>query len=204
MKTNRRMADLLAGSAGAAPIELPGKLHTLVNLGFKEVDGCVFFRDFFRHDRADGLPLHQDATGYECAVNGFHLEDYLERDAAPEPVTLAATALACARFLAARLEHFSTDPFRIIASVANGASVLRFHKLREGERWLRDDLEGYREEAVLVLDSRVSAGDASAQRRGRGPMREEHAPTRFERLKAVRSGHPPSAKSPPGKLGPRP
>jgi hypothetical protein len=154
VKTNRRMADLLAGSAGAAQIELPWRFRSLVNLGFKDVEGCVFFRDLFRYTRADGLPLYHDATGYECAINRIRLKDYLERDAAQEPVALAATVLVCARFLATRLEHFSTDTFRIIASVQDRTSMLRFHKLREGERWLRDDLEGYQEEALLVLDSR--------------------------------------------------
>ena len=156
MQTNRRMADLLAGSTGAG-IEVPWRFHTLVTLGFKDVEGCVFFRDLFRHDRADGLPLYHDATGYECAVNRIRLEDWLDRDAAREPVALAATVHGCARFLAAGLDRFSTDAFRIIASVQDRTSMLRFHKLREGERWLRDDLEGYKEEALLVLDARGSA-----------------------------------------------
>lgn len=152
MKTNRNMADLLA--VKATPGEISTDFRMLVFGGFKEVEGHVFFRRLFPHDHAEGLPLHHDSTGYECAVNSIRLEDYLERDTSREPAILAATALKYAQFLAERLREVSSDTFRIIASVSGKRAKMRFHKMRNGESWLTDDLEAYRDEAILVLDSR--------------------------------------------------
>jgi hypothetical protein len=32
------------------------------------------------------------------------------------------------------------------------ACTVRFHKVRAGQVWLKDDLESYKEEAILVMD----------------------------------------------------
>jgi hypothetical protein len=49
------------------------------------------------------------------------------------------------------LRRFSADPFRIIFSVDGRNCVMRFHKVRDGESWLHDDLEGY-QEAVAAYE----------------------------------------------------
>ena len=42
--------------------------------------------------------------------------------------------------------------FRIIVSFADGEAVVRFHKLRQNEEWIRvSNLDGYLEEAVAVI-----------------------------------------------------
>jgi len=119
----------------------------LVAGGFRDVQGCVFFRELFHHDALTALAMHHDMTGYECAVNAIHLEDYLEKGMARESPALAVTAAKSADWLAERLRKFSTDPFQIIVSVKAGNCTMRFHKVRDRESWLADDLEGY-EEAV--------------------------------------------------------
>jgi hypothetical protein len=95
--------------------------------------------------------MHHDMTGYECAVNAIHLEDYLEKGMAREPPALAATAMKCVDWLAERLRKFDAGPFRIIVSIDRRNCTLRFHKVRDDESWLVDDLEGY-EEAVAASD----------------------------------------------------
>ena len=34
---------------------------------------------------------------------------------------------------------------------------MRFHKIRAGQRWLADDLDGYVDEAVLVVEAGAEA-----------------------------------------------
>jgi hypothetical protein len=51
VKINRAMSELLAQTEGAAEIALPPKFRMLVAGGFKDVDGCVFFRELFPPDR---------------------------------------------------------------------------------------------------------------------------------------------------------
>jgi hypothetical protein len=48
-------------------------------------------------------------------------------------------------------------PFKVIvAATAHGCGV-RFHLMRPGEEWLASDLDGYKDEAILVLESRSVA-----------------------------------------------
>jgi hypothetical protein len=135
-------------------IEVPIEYRTFVAGGFKDVEGCLFFREFALGQRtAAALPHFGDATGYEASVNGHHLKYYLPPDAPRDTVTLAHVTLACARFLARRLRSASNEPCRVIVTVSANDATIRFHKLREDEpTWLSSNLEGY-EEAVGYLDT---------------------------------------------------
>lgn len=93
-----------------------------------------------------------DLTGSEASTNSFHIEDYMPREADRDPAALARVAVSCARFLAWRLRAFSDATYRVIMSVRDRTSTLRFHTLRDGESWLTSDLDGY-DEAVGYLDS---------------------------------------------------
>ncbi len=143
------MAELLALGSSLTELEVPSPFQMLVAGGFKDEDGCLFLRELFHHDRLTALAMHHDKTGYECAVNAIHLEDYLEKGMAREAPALAATAQKCVPWLAERLRRFSKVPFRVIVTVAGRHCTLRFHQIREDEQWLADDLEAY-EEAVFT------------------------------------------------------
>ena len=153
MTMNQHMRELLARGADLTEIYIPSPFQLLVAGGFKDVQGCVFFRELFHHDALTALASHYDMTGYECAVNAIHLEDYLEKGMARETPALAVTATKCVEWLAERLRRFSAEPFRIIVSVEGRNCTTRFHKMRDGESWLADDLEGY-DESVAFYDVR--------------------------------------------------
>ena len=142
VKTNKHMRELLEQGAALTEISVPSPFQMLIGGGFTAAHGCVFLRRLFHHGSRGGEPRH-DLTGEECSVNSFHLEDYLEVDMSREAPALAATAVRCVDWLAERLRRFSADSFRIIVSVDGRNSTMRFHKVRDGESWLHDDLEGY-------------------------------------------------------------
>ena len=150
MNANKHMRELLERGAALTEIYVPSPFQILVGGGFTEIQGCVFLRSLFPYDTLMALPRN-DLTGNESSVNSFHLEDYLEKGMSREAPALAVTAVKCVDWLAERLRRFSADPFRIIFSVGGRNCVMRFHKVREGESWLDDDLEGY-QEAVAVYD----------------------------------------------------
>jgi hypothetical protein len=132
---------------------VPPRFRRLVADGVTQVAGHLRWQaSASDREAVDVTPFH-DSTGFECAVTSLHVEDYL--DPQPGGYVLAPIALACARSLASQLRQSVVDPCRIIVNVrpADGTSTLRFHKIRVGESWLADDLEGYRDEAVLVLDT---------------------------------------------------
>lgn len=145
------MEELLARVTGRRE-GAPADFRSLLDAGFREVDGCVFLRELFKADDASALPSFRDATGFEASINKVHLESFLDRDVAHDPPSLAEIAHASSRELSARLQLFSQTPFRVIATVQGKHCTIRFHKLRTGESWLVDDLEAYTE-AVLVMDT---------------------------------------------------
>ena len=157
MIANTAMRSLLRGNTGSAEVDVPMQFRLLVAGGLKTVEGCHFLRVLFDHDHATAQGWYGDATGYECAVNSVHIEDYLAPGAAREPVALALTGVVCARFLADTLREFGStlaEPtsFRVIVTVDGRSSTIRFHAIRENESWLTDNLDGY-EQAVLVHDT---------------------------------------------------
>jgi len=157
MSSNRTMSELLAGNPGAAEVDVPSQFRLLVAGGVKQVEGCFFLRSLFNYDYATALAQFKDETGYECAVNSVHIEDYLARGSAREPVALALTGRACAHFLAAELRLFGSElpepmRFRVIVSVDGTSSTIRFHAIRPEQSWLVNNLDAYGE-GVLVMDS---------------------------------------------------
>ncbi len=164
MIANTAMRRLLSGNPGAAEVSVPSQFRLLLAGGIKPVEGCHFLRDFFLgHNYATALPHYGDATGYECAVNSLHIEDYLAAGAAREPVALALTGRECALFLAAKLREYGAtlaEPtsFRIIVTVDGRSSTIRFHAIREGESWLAEDLEADKS-PVFVHDTSDASGE---------------------------------------------
>lgn len=153
LETNAPMAALLAAPAGADGLSVPSPFQLLVFGGFRDVDGCVFFRELFRHHNVTecALATFQDRTGLECYVNKIHLEDFLEEGTTLDGPSLARLAVRCSRLLASHpRKKFPGRPFRIIVSVDGRVCTLRFHKIRPGELWLQD--LHLVEEALLVVD----------------------------------------------------
>jgi hypothetical protein len=152
MQMNAPMRALVAQRDSLTEIMVPSPFRLLVFGGFKDVDGCVFFRELFHEDTLGAMWIHRDRTGYESSVNAIHLTDYFEKGMSRESPALAATALACTELLANQLrKHRAGEPFRIIATVDNRHCTMRFHKLREDESWLSDDLESY-QDPIFVED----------------------------------------------------
>ena len=45
--------------------------------------------------------------------------------------------------------------FKIIMSIDDSYVSISFHMVREGESWLMDDLEEYKQEAILVMEKKA-------------------------------------------------
>jgi hypothetical protein len=88
-----------------------------------------------------------DRTGYECFVNHVHIDDYVS-DASPP--ALAALGVAFAERLCDALTAHG-GKFAVIVSSDDTSCSVRFHRLRDGEQRVADNLESYRDEGVLVI-----------------------------------------------------
>ena len=156
MKTNPKMEALLDEIRDDHlddPKALPQKLERLLNEGFTEEDDCVFFAQIKREAQVQKLDF-PDRTAYECFVNHLHVEDYLENGGLP-PLELLGRGIAFASELADRLHRLhGSRHFRVIVASDGGATcTVRFHTIRREEQWAGKDLNGFKEEAVAVLET---------------------------------------------------
>jgi hypothetical protein len=147
---NRAMRRLLSAPEDdlGAP-EMPPWLRELLSSGLIERDNALALRgaDTARHPDRDSFP---NVTGYEAFVNHFHV------DGIADGFDDLRVAWAAAEIRTQLQEIASAQPVRIIVSRNLSGqpicSTVRFHRVRSGERWLTDDLEGYGNEAVGFLD----------------------------------------------------
>ena len=154
VRFNQSMLALLGGDPEYFEMpthELPPMLLDRARTRLTEVNGCLV--------PASNLAVTwvDDETGTECFWTKFHLNDFIPEDSAEE---LARTALEFvwplrSAFEASRL----SGSFRMVASVdnpspdeANPRCTIRFHRIRPGQTWLAEDLESYKQEAILACD----------------------------------------------------
>jgi hypothetical protein len=127
---------------------LPDDLAQILGDGMRIVDDCLVV------GKSDTVPLESlrpavmDKTGYECFVNHVHLKELGDSAA-----VLGHAVAFCERVSAEAASVAPNRSVRFIISKNGEDWTVHFHTLRPDENYASDDLEGYAEEAVLVLDS---------------------------------------------------
>lgn len=148
MRANRAMIALLAkGETLDSNGSLPDDWERFLAKGMSVVDDCLVIGELMPHLRRERERM--DRTGFECFVNHVHLKE-IEK---PETVLRQAIAF-CTR---AAQEAHRIAPGRSIRFIISRNCqdwTVHLHTSRCDEpSWVSDDLEGYLEEEVLVLDS---------------------------------------------------
>ena len=143
-RTNAAMRRLLA-EVESGPLD--PELQSLLDAGFQERDGSVFLAAEVDPGGTGALGL--DRTGIEALTNHVHIADRLDdRDHAHVVEQGHRYAIA----LADRLSGiYPAVAFQVVMSVSDDC-VVRFYAKRSAQPWLVDDVESYRDEALLVLD----------------------------------------------------
>jgi len=158
MKTNTSMDKLLQvyGETESRQFSLSSKLSTLLESRIEERDKTFCFTSL-RSTISEPVMFFGDLTGYECAVNHIHIDDFLEPGSQQKQGLLFRSAIAFAYRLKEKLiSTFPKQNFNIILGYSLGnppGCTVRFHKIRENESWISDNLDGYEAEAVMVLDT---------------------------------------------------
>ena len=153
MRVNRRMRrhldDLRARNVDAA---VDPQMAARADLSVEKAGECILLSRFLHGPRRP-LGVFGDPTSLECNANKLSMDEFLsERLVATCPILLLTMGLAVAERLAGELEQFE-GRFNVILSYDGEACALRFHRIREGERWLHEELEEYDEEGVLVFEA---------------------------------------------------
>lgn len=156
MRINGRMRTSLGQANPADFVEgerLSEKLSELLSEGFTDLDGAIVFtamRDTAEKVTPDNFP---DRTGYECFVNHVHVEDHVNDSLSKQP-SLLKQGIAFALAVESGLRSgFPGKPFEVIVAATMSGCAVRFRSVRAGEQWLASDLDGYEEEAILVLET---------------------------------------------------
>jgi hypothetical protein len=149
MRANQPMLSLLVALAKSAHPTLAAELTALVQSALLEEHGCWFLEPLRNGAMSSSLSQFPDRTGFECFVNHVHIGDFVDGEL--DASILHLQGLLLAEQLERKLKPVGA--FRIIVSCDETDCAVRFHKLRPGEQWVLDDLETYREEALLILES---------------------------------------------------
>lgn len=125
------------------------KLRELISPDFIEQDGAYLLKHFFRA-RALKKGNIEDLIGYECDVNQFHTQDYVEKNFLEEAFCFAKFTLNAWQQL--HLDKIMTCIISIEFPMRD--ANIRFHLLRPNElQWLVDDLEEYKINGILQMYS---------------------------------------------------
>jgi hypothetical protein len=147
MKTRtNKLFDERFGEVFQKSETLPPELLSIVNSGFILEDGAWFIASLRGRGSNANRASFSTSTEFECFINHFHVDDFGEQN-------LLENALYCDAVLRQRLAVQSgKDAMRSIISLDEAGCNFRCHMIRAGERWNVDDLDSYKEEAVLVID----------------------------------------------------
>jgi hypothetical protein len=149
MRMNARMSETLKKASITVPFAGPLLSDIGASPSLVVVDGSLLLREEYekaKHVKPDDF---SDRTGFECFVNHVHFPYDGSR----------ASLQSCLKFATALqkgLTEFGEGRrFLVIVSVSADSCVVRFHQCRPNENWVADDLEGYSEEAILILPVEV-------------------------------------------------
>jgi len=145
MKMNTKMSDLLKRTDVPVTFSDHVALETLKSPSLTIANGSVLLKQEYEraaHVKTTDFP---DRTGYECFVNHVHLPFNGTRES-------LLSCLGYAVSLQRELVPLANERrFQVIVSVAEDGCTVRFHEVRPGQNWLSEDIEGFAEEAIVVL-----------------------------------------------------
>jgi hypothetical protein len=158
VRVNQSMLELLGGDPAffEMPVEeLPPALLDKAATPLTEAKGCVV-------PALDPSVIWvEDETGTECFWTHFSLESFLPEATPLEEMARTALDYVWPLRKGILASHLSGS-FRMIASVempglaqAKPSCVIRFHRLRFGQPWIAENLDSYKDEAILVCDFTV-------------------------------------------------
>ncbi len=151
MRANRAMRQLLPDGTPLlrSAEEVPDELAQILGDGMRVVDDCLVVGKSDAAPRLDSVRAAvMDKTGYECFVNHIHLKEH-----GSSAAVLGHAVAFCKRVSAEAVSIAPNRSVRFIISKNGKDWTVHFHTLRPDESYVSPDLEGYAEEAVLVLDS---------------------------------------------------
>jgi len=136
------------------PPPLAPELRRLLEPGILSLDGCWLLASQLPAGAPGMRAQFPDRTGYEAFVNHIHVADALGEGGERSPSFALGQAMAFGLALEALVAVHGSFQIVVAADMDSPADCnVRFYKLRSGEVWIEDDLEGYAHEGILVIET---------------------------------------------------
>jgi hypothetical protein len=119
-------------------------LGELVEGGFLELDGCIFFSALKERYSANDQHSFPDRTGLECFVNSIHIDDYVTSSYFEQAL------LFVERVRVAWRAQFGRKAVTIILSATEDGATFKLHTTRRGEELLTSDLDDYPDRLLML------------------------------------------------------
>ncbi|MCB9228345.1 MAG: hypothetical protein H6618_01905 [Deltaproteobacteria bacterium] len=148
-KINKILSEANIANIETLRTTIPTELEELLSEGVENVEDCIFLKCNVGNLSNVKKTDFPDNTGLECFVNKINIDNYTDDD--PSVSDMLKIGISAINLIKCYLQN-KDDKFAIIYSVQDDdfiAASLRFHKCRDGETWISDNLEGY-EDATLV------------------------------------------------------
>jgi hypothetical protein len=115
-------------------------------------EDCVLLKRDYEGNQHVKITDFPDKTGFECFLNHVHFPLTKTKDSLLSRLRYADSLREALMPLA------QGRRFRVILSISEDdrsptfTCTVRFHRIRQGEDWISEDLEAYKLEAILVFD----------------------------------------------------
>lgn len=141
-------------------LTLPVQLHELIKKGVTFDQKYFLFKAFHNeHEPIDKEWVRKnytDDTGFECAVNSFHLEDYCKTDLQSLGQLANIGLKLLNEFKEYWQENFKVSCVAILTMQLDTEfgpdAVFRFHKKRQGQFWIDLNSIELSQEAIMVME----------------------------------------------------
>lgn len=150
IRYNKNFESLTESNFSFSSIPYCTASEYVLNESIVEIDDCYYFKKYAPKSSTHNKNMLVDRTGNECFYNKLFLDDLLDGEATPMKKFMCG--LSVVKDLYEKLKsQFSSLPFTIVLSYNYEDCYVRFHKSRDGEHWLADNLDEYLSEAIVEI-----------------------------------------------------
>lgn len=146
---NNKMFSLF-GNTKLKTKTLNAKLLHLMKDGFINKNGCYFLDTLYKKNKHITQEDFIDKTGYECFINSFHVDDYVNKNYVEQGYLFLKNLF--------EMWNLNNDALILIGLLSQtefGANI-KFYIKRKNEEWLKlQDVDEF-EEPLLIMNSTLA------------------------------------------------
>lgn len=129
-------------------LELPKKLNEIIEMGFLEKQNSFLSKRLLDYCTSVSRSSFDDEIAYECFVNSFHMEDYVDS-------SYLAYSIVFSNKLIGSWKFFRNKELNVIIALDDETFLpkIKFHVKRDNAEWLMEnELESYIQPILITTE----------------------------------------------------